>query len=100
MGSLLYDVQRQYFLAIKAILEAVDKVWKPCEVLSKVGHHFPQTWSVRAAPARFPYAPHMSSRMCPFANGELDACVRAQGNTVVQEVFSDVQRQGVLCSLA
>ena len=78
------------------IWEAVDKVGSHVKFCPKSGI----IWSVRAAPARFPYAPHMSSRMCPFANGELDACVRAQGNTAVQEAASDVQRQGGLCSLA
>ena len=63
------DVERQYLPAMKCIWEAVDKLWKPADVLTPLGHHFCQMWAVRAAHPEFPYALHMLTCMCALVNG-------------------------------
>ena len=63
------DVERQYLRAMKCIWEAVDKLWKPADVLTPLGHHFCQMWAVRAAHPEFPYALHMLTCMCALVNG-------------------------------
>ena len=63
------DVERQYLPAMKCIWEAVDKLWKPADVLTPLGHHFCQMWAVRAAHPEFPYAVHTLTCMCALVNG-------------------------------
>ena len=62
-------MDRRYLPAMKSMWHAVDKLWDPCCALTATGHHFCQTWAVRAAHHEFPYALNMLSLMCPPTNG-------------------------------